>query len=235
MSKRSGGQPASNVTPSTIARRAQEELKVLQNYETVIILDNSPTMLNNSVSSAASTLVSRVWQYADCYSRKVDMYNAYPGNAMNVERDVHLKRPGNGRKQTLHRFLKSQLDTLDLSIPKNFIIVTDGAFDLSGWGELNRILSEVDQQYGGTLDGLKTRKIGFQFVQLGNVTNAEGHFRNLDTSQSNADTVRVNDPDNLAITDYIEILLGGIHPRVDKHGSSGVYHMRVPGRELSRR
>ncbi|KAF8645504.1 hypothetical protein AX16_007789 [Volvariella volvacea WC 439] len=238
--------------------RMKKELRVLADYKTIIILDNSLSML--SCQATAISLASKIKANAMKFSTNVYLHNSFPGeeiktqldcirfgpeepsdelddqdqkDKMDLTREEELvykkaesENPNDKLNNHLPRYVKRLLNGHNIakeSTRINFIVITDGKFRFKGWKTLRSNLTETAMQTGEPKG--KMRRIGFQFVQLGDSTTVREQFKMLDNKlpQDIVDTALLGDPANPTEHDYVKVLLGGIHTGVDKHGARGIH------------
>ncbi|KAF9226894.1 hypothetical protein BS17DRAFT_776296 [Gyrodon lividus] len=225
-------------------------LDILRQYDTVIIMDDSGSMLQDHRWKEACEALSGLAQTAATYDRDgIDIHFLNHDNyAIGVKDSATVRQlfqhvQPHGPTPIAHKLellvgdyinklekatrRKHRRDPLTLNQIKsiNFIVITDGAPTDEPLDSILALARRLDS------GNYPLTQVGLQFVQIGNDEDATEFLRQLDDDVSNSHGVR----DMVDTTPYlgiaftaemlIKILLGGINRRVDGRGGQAVIKM----------
>ncbi|KAF8549696.1 hypothetical protein OG21DRAFT_1372068, partial [Imleria badia] len=228
-------------------RRESKEnaLDMLRAYDTVVIMDDSGSMLKDDRWEQACEALSELAQTATTYDR--DGIDIYFLNHPKYGTNFHSKDTKSVRQLFRHvqpqgltpiankldilvgdyveklerasrRKRKGDLLSLKQIKPINFIVITDGAPTDEPVDSIVSLARRLDR------GNYPLAQVGIQFVQIGNDRGATEFLKQLDDDLSGTYGVRdiVDTTPFLGISltaeMLIKILLGGVNRRVDRRG-----------------
>jgi Mg-chelatase subunit ChlD len=225
----------------------ENALEMLRTYDTVVIMDDSGSMLRDDRWEQACEALSNLAQIAATYDRDgIDIHFLnHPKSGMNVKdpnavRQLfrHVQPRGltpiankldvlvGDYVEKLERAArrKHQGDSLALKgiKPVNFIVITDGAPTDEPEDSIVSLARRLDR------GNFPLAQVGIQFVQIGDDKEATEFLKELDDALSGTHGVRdiVDTTPFLGIKltaeMLIKILLGGVNRRVDRRGAQAV-------------
>ncbi|KAF9459593.1 hypothetical protein BDZ94DRAFT_1171336 [Collybia nuda] len=212
---------------------SEDVLQMLSRFDTVIIVDDSLSMMGirwREAGKALSSLAAVASKY-DSDGIEIQFLNSHTVGK-NVNRTATVKEifssvePGGmtpiGRKlDTLLRAYLAKLEKDPTIKPVNYVVITDGAASttlpevviVNAARELDRMYAPLSQ-------------VGIQFVQIGQDEGATRFLETLDNrlkSQHDVrDIVDTTVSEEGEKLDIVKILMGGINRRFDDAGSGGV-------------
>lgn len=226
------------VVPTISQRNGQEDpLVLLRKYDTIVVVDDSGSMLGERWSEARNALAELV----DAASRYNvsgirihflnDSYTCTVKNSADIGAAFAAVCPKGSTPtgEKLEEILLEYLDRLEaskrLSVssataavkPINIIVLTDGAPSDDPESVIVATARRLDAQH------FPISQVGIQFVQIGNEDEATAALRELDDELAKAHGVRdIVDTTSYSGTVTAELiakaLIGGINRRVDKRG-----------------
>ncbi|KAH8834346.1 hypothetical protein DL96DRAFT_1756936 [Flagelloscypha sp. PMI_526] len=213
----------------------EDALEMLRSYDTVILVDDSRSMLGarwREAGNALGELASLAGQYDP---DGIDIYflnSPREGRGLKDIRKVNklfMEVSPTGATPIgarLERLIKTYIDRLEQSsVPDsirhvNYIVITDG----SPTDEPADVIIHAARR----LDKLNRplSQLGIQFVQIGNSKSATKYLQGLDDELKDAprdivDTTPFTGQELRGHT-FVKILLGGINRRVDRKGAQSV-------------
>jgi Mg-chelatase subunit ChlD len=230
-------------------RRESKEnaLDMLRAYDTVVIMDDSASMLKENRWEQACEALSELAQIAATYDRDgVDIHFLnHPRFGMNIKdpkkvRQLfrHVKPQGltpiankldilvgdyvEKLESAARRKKKGDHLALKQIKPVNFIVITDGAPTDEPADSIVSLARRLDR------GNFPLAQVGIQFVQIGNDKEATEFLKQLDDDLSSTYGVRdIVDTTpflgmNITAEMLLKILLGGINRRVDRRGAQAV-------------
>ncbi|KAI9569280.1 hypothetical protein HD554DRAFT_2020640 [Boletus coccyginus] len=224
----------------------EHALDMLRAYDTVIIMDDSSSMLQDRRWEQACDALSGLAQIATTYdSDGIDIhflnhkYGTNVKDAMSVRQlFTHVRPHGltpiadkldtlvgdyvEKLERAARRKRKGDSLALKQIKPVNFIVITDGAPTDEPVDSIVSLARRLDHA------NIPLSQVGIQFVQIGNDRGATEFLRQLDDDLSGTYGVRdiVDTTPFLGIKltaeMLIKILLGGVNRRVDRRGAQAV-------------
>lgn len=213
---------------------------MLRKFDTVIVLDDSSSMLGPSwteATEALSTLADMAGRYDD---DGIDIYflNS-PRFGTHIKTDEQVRAllssvspkgvtPIGGRLDDLlgdylHLLESKTYEELKLIKHRNYIVITDGQATDDPATVIAAMAKRLDNGH------FPQTQVGIQFIQIGNSSKAARYLRELDDDLRNKynirDMVDTTEHHGQLTGEYlIKALIGGINRRVDNHGGSAVIY-----------
>jgi hypothetical protein len=206
----------------------EDDLEVLRNYDTVIVLDDSGSMepLWYQACRALSTLAVVASKY-DRDGIDICFLNNIRGGDSHVKTEEEVGElfrevtPGGPTPlgECLERVTEKLLKNLDKGKPHkktNYLVITDGKPTDDAEGAIVQIARRLDKA-GATLS-----QVGIQFIQIGTDDGARKFLEKLDNDLKEKHTIRdMVDTEpftngELTAVRLTKLLLGGINRKIDK-------------------
>jgi len=205
----------------------EDDLAILKDYDTVIILDDSGSMepLWGQACRALSRLADVAYRY-DKNGIDVHFLNSEKvGRHLKSEEEVTrlfkrvLPRGPTPLGECLERVTHDMLERLDKkkSYKKtNFIVITDGYPTDDAEGAIVQIAKRLDKA------GANLSQLGIQFIQIGTDVRARSYLERLDDELKEKHSIRdIIDTEPYTAGDVTaprltKLLLGGINRKIDR-------------------
>ncbi|PBK73158.1 hypothetical protein ARMSODRAFT_953639 [Armillaria solidipes] len=216
----------------------EDALEMLRKFDTVIVLDDSSSMLGPSwteATEALSNLADMAGRYDD---DGIDIYFLNdPKFGRNIKTDEQVRAllssvspkgvtPIGGRLDDLlgdylHLLESKTYEELKHIKHRNYIVITDGQATDDPATVIAAMAKRLDN------GNFPQTQVGIQFIQIGKSSKAARYLRELDDDLRNKfnirDMVDTTEHHGQLTGEYlIKALIGGINRRVDNHGGSAV-------------
>lgn len=205
----------------------ENQLQILKDYDTVIILDDSESMLRlwNQACRALSTLAAVASEY-DTDGIEIRFINSPMGkNHLKSERDVTRlfesvspagRTPIGACLEDATRGLLANIEKGKRHKKTNYLVITDGMATDDVEGTIVDIARRLDKA------GAPLSQLGIQFIQIGTSKSARVFLESLDNDLKEKHSIRdMVDTERYSggpVTGsrLTKLLLGGINRKIDK-------------------
>ncbi|KAG8949731.1 hypothetical protein FRC04_008271 [Tulasnella sp. 424] len=240
-SSSSSRNPSSQPDADVAGRRGTlDDLKILAQYDTIFVIDDSGSMQGERWNSAKDALKELANLAKEWDSNGIDIYflnSASTGIGIKTQEEVDelfTKVAPEGwtpTGATLNSLITPYVESLPLDPrapgavpvkPRNYIVITDGEATDEGDERLKPVILKLMKM----LDGRKAplNQLGIQFVQVGKDENAQAFLNKLDNQLSGSRTRDIVDTfpydklnGDIDAEHLVKMLLGSITKRIDNY------------------